>query len=150
MAIDWTAVQKKAKRQDAAYNAKATQGAANRATYQAIAKNKADTAAMFTSKITPITMAQTAAGVAKGSIPNAFQNQKESGFERANDIVSSGASSLFGGAANAVQMATTGKYSPIGAISRGIDKIRGTNYTAQNAANQKSFANKMMDNSLIS
>lgn len=46
-------------------------------------------------------------------------------------------------------MATTGKYSPIGAISRGIDKINGTNYTAQNAANQKSFANKMLDNSLL-
>ena len=68
MAIDWTAVQKKAKQQDAAYNAKATQGAANRATYQAIEKNKADTAAqmkanpsMLTSKITPITTAQTAA-----------------------------------------------------------------------------------------
>ena len=125
MAIDWTAIQKKAKRQDAAYNAKATQGAANRATYQAIAKNKAATAAqmkanpsMLTAKITPITMAQTAAGVAKGNIPNAFQNQKESGFERKVDTISSGASSLIGGAANAVQMATTGKYSPIGAISR--------------------------------
>ena len=80
---------------------------------------------------------------------NAFQNQKESGFERAQDIISSGASTLFGGAANAVQMATTGKYSPTGIISRGIDKINGTNYTAQNAANQKSFANKMMDNSLL-
>ena len=44
MAIDWTAIQKKAKRQDAAYNAKATQGAENRATYQAIAKNKATAA----------------------------------------------------------------------------------------------------------
>lgn len=94
-------------------------------------------------------MAQTAAGVAKGSIPNAFQSQKESGFERAADIISSGASSLFGGAANAARMATTGKYSPAGIISRGIDKINGTNYTEQNAANQKIFANKMMDNSLL-
>ena len=33
---------------------------------------------------------------------NAFQNQKESGFERAADIISSGASTLFGGAATAI------------------------------------------------
>ena len=46
MAIDWTAVKKKAKRQDAAYNAKATQGAENRAAHQAIAKNKAAAAQM--------------------------------------------------------------------------------------------------------
>src|SRR5574344_451697 len=118
MAIDWTAIQKKAKRQDAAYNAKATQGAANRAVYQTIAKNKAAAAAqikanpsMLTAKITPITMAQTAAGVANGSIPNAFQNQKESGIERAADTISAGTSSLVGGAANAVRLATTGKYS---------------------------------------
>ena len=156
MAIDWTAVKKKAKQQDAAYNAKATQGAQNRAVYQAIAKNNTAAAAQMkanpstsTAKITPITMAQTAAGVANGSIPNAFQNQKESGIERAADIVSSGTSTLVGGAANAVQMATTGKYSPVGIISRGIDKINGTNYTEQNAANQKSFANKMTDNSLL-
>lgn len=102
-----------------------------------------------TAAITPITMAQTAAGVAKGSIPNAFQNQKESGLDRAADIVSAGTSSLVGGAANAVRLATTGKYSPSGIISRGIDKINGTNYTEQNAANQKSFANKMLDDSLL-
>ena len=122
---------------------------ASYANNKAVAQQLKANPSMLTSKITPITMAQTAAGVAKGSIPNAFQNQKESGFERAADIVSSGTSSLVGGAANAMRIATTGKYSPSGMISRGIDKINGTNYTAQNAANQKSFANKMMDNSLL-
>ena len=48
MAIDWTAIQKKAKQQDASYNAKATQGAQNRAAYQAIAKNKAAAAQVAT------------------------------------------------------------------------------------------------------
>ena len=92
--------------------------AQQQAAAQAAAAQMKANPAMATAKITPITMAQTAVGVANGSIPNAFQNQKESGFEYANDIVSSGASTLFGGAANAVQMATTGKYSPSGMISR--------------------------------
>ena len=48
-----------------------------------------------------------------------------------------------------MRLATTGKYSPSGIISRGIDKIRGTNYTEQNAANQKAFADEMMDRSRL-
>ena len=114
----------------------------------AAAQMKANPSAV-TASITPTSMTQTAVGMINGTIPNDFQNQPESGIERAADIVSSAATDLFGGTAKAVRLATTGKYSPSGIISRGIDKIRGTNYTEQNAANQKSFANKMMDNSLL-
>ena len=71
MAIDWTAVQKKAKRQDAAYNAKATQGAANRATYQAIAKNKATAEQLATrSYITPTSILGQVQSGATSSLPS--------------------------------------------------------------------------------
>lgn len=161
MAIDFEKLKTKAAQKDAATYAaqkadfakvkhRVSAPVANNAKNKAIAAQIKANPSMLTAKITPITMAQTAAGVAKGNIPNAFQNQKESGFERVADTIGAGTSSLVGGAANAMRLATTGKYSPTGIISRGIDKIRGTNYTAQNAANQQSFVDKMMDQSKLS
>jgi len=101
------------------------------------------------SAITPITMAQTAANLASGTSVNAFQSQKESPVERVADTISSGALGAIGGTANAIKLATTGKYSPSGLISRGIDKVRGTNYTEQNAAAQKTVVDKIMDKSRL-
>ena len=78
------------------------------------------------------------------------QMQPESGVNRAIDTIGAGSASLVGGLANATKMATTGKYSPVTWVSKGIDKINGTNYTEQNAANQQAFVNQMMDQSKLS
>lgn len=84
MAIDWTAVQKKAKRQDAALRAPKRHRSAEPCGVSGDCKSKAATAAQIkanpsaaTASITPITMAQTAAGVANDGIPNAFRARRK-------------------------------------------------------------------------
>lgn len=94
--------------------------------------------------ITPVSMAQTAANVANGAAANAFQNQPESGIERVSDTLSSGLKNVAGGLVNTGSMVSTGKYSPMVATSRLIDKMFGKNTTDENKAKQKALVEKIM------